>query len=219
MSSRIELADFCFENRGRAIVTIALLGQSFSGSRESSTRASIAVESAHDNKGSGNELDAAVERLAARYRPALIAYFRRRAPVKADAEDLAQEVFVRVLKRGGLDEVENAEAFLFHAAANLVRDQGRRTLVRRQHAAEEFATAVKAEVLSPERVYEGREQLTTLMSALDELTEKTRDMFLLHRLERMKYHEIADLYGVSLSAVEKHIMKALAHVTRRMGKP
>ena len=179
----------------------------------------MTVERAQHNKASDEGLEAAVEQLAARYRPALIAYFRRRAPVKADAEDLAQEVFIRVLKRGGLDGIENAEAFLFQAAANLVRDQGRRTLVRRQHAAEEFATAEKAEVLSPDRVYQGREQLTALTAILEELTEKTRDMFLLHRLERMKYHEIAELYGVSVSAVEKHVMKALAHIARRMGKP
>ncbi|MFZ5616949.1 MAG: RNA polymerase sigma factor, partial [Pseudomonadota bacterium] len=140
-------------------------------------------EIAHSSTESVADLDAVVERLAARYRPALIAYFRRRAPDKADAEDLAQEVFVRVLRRGGLDKVDNPEAFLFQAAANLVRDSGRRTVIRRQHAAEEFATAERAEVLSPERVYQGREQLTTLLAVLEELTEKTRDVFLLHRLD------------------------------------
>ena len=178
----------------------------------------MTVEDAHKSKTSVSELEAVVEELSARYRTALIAYFRRRAPDKADAEDLAQEVFVRIIRRGGLDEVENPEAFLFQAAANLIRDMGRKTVVRRQYLAEEYATGQKAEVIAPDRVYEGREQLNSLLGVLEELTEKTRDVFLLHRLERMKYHEIADLYGSSVSAVEKHVMKALAHIAKRVDR-
>ena len=175
----------------------------------------MTAEDAHQIKAVVSEQSAAVEELSTRYRSALIAYFRRRAPERADAEDLAQEVFVRII---GLSEVDNPEAFLFQMAANLIRDAGRRMVLQRQYLAEESATGQRAEVIAPDRVYEGREQLNSLLGVLEELTEKTRDVFLLHRLERMKYHEIADLFGISVSAVEKHVMKALAHIARRMDR-
>jgi len=53
-------------------------------------------------------------------------------------------------------------------------------------------------------------------AALLQLNERTRDVFVLSRLERMKYAEIAEMYGISVSAVEKHMIKALAHLARRV---
>jgi RNA polymerase sigma-70 factor (ECF subfamily) len=46
------------------------------------------------------------------------------------------------------------------------------------------------------------------------LDERTRDAFILHRLEGWKHAEIARAYGVSVSSVEKYIIKALAHLMR-----
>ena len=161
---------------------------------------------------------ASVEGLSRVYRPALVAYFRRRAYDRSDAEDMAHEVFVRMLARGGMDGVDNPQAFLFQTAANLVRDQGRRRAVREAHLREAQATEPRAEDICPERVLQDRDNLNALMGALDELTEKTRDIFLLRRLERLKVQEIADLYGISVSAVEKHVAKALAHIKTRTGR-
>ena len=73
------------------------------------------------------------------------------------------------------------------------------------------------EELSPERVLEGRQSLASVLRALDELDERTRDAFILHRLEGMRHAEIADLYGVSVSSIEKYIIKALAHLAARAG--
>jgi len=87
------------------------------------------------------------------------------------------------------------------------------------HLAQGQALAVVqgvAEESSPERVLSNQQQLATIVTALGELAERTRDIFVLCRLENMKHAQIAELLGISVSAVEKHLSKALAHLARRM---
>jgi RNA polymerase sigma-70 factor (ECF subfamily) len=65
----------------------------------------------------------------------------------------------------------------------------------------------------------GKETLQDVLAALGELSERTRDIFVLYRIEKMKQHEIASLYGLSLSAVEKHVLRAITHLSKRFGRP
>ena len=155
-------------------------------------------------------------RLVERYRAPLRTYFLRRVFSKAEAEDLTQEVLLRVMGRAGAKEIDNAEAFLFRTAVNLLCDRSRRHKTRVINYTEIVERQKTAEVLSPERVVQSRQSLQLVLAVLDRLGERTRDIFLLHRLEYMKYREIADLYGISQSAVEKHMMKALAHLAKHM---
>ena len=61
----------------------------------------------------------------------------------------------------------------------------------------------------------GQEQLRVVERALHELPERTRVVFTLHRFEEMSYAQIARRLQVSVSAIEKHMIKALAHLARR----
>ena len=54
-----------------------------------------------------------------------------------------------------------------------------------------------------------------VLSVLDELDERSRDAFILHRLEGMKHAQIAEFMGVSVSSVEKYIIKALSLLMKR----
>ena len=154
-----------------------------------------------------------------RFRLPLLAYFGRRVVSTAEAEDLTQDVFERVLRSLGSGPIRTAEALVFRIAVNLLRDRARR--VRRRGVEEalpvdsiaEFADALTVD-LSPERVVLGERTLEEVLSALNELGERTRAMFYLYRLENLKIREIAELYGVSASAVEKQVAKALLHLTR-----
>lgn len=150
-----------------------------------------------------------------RYRPALMAFFMRRAASHSDAEDMTQELFAKlaVAETGAMD---NADAYIFQMAANLLRDRGRREKVRANYRASIHAGSVDLEPLDPARVLLGRESLGEVSDALRELPERTRAIFLLFRLEGMKQSELAALYGVSVSAVQKHIFKAMTHLTRRV---
>jgi RNA polymerase sigma factor (sigma-70 family) len=161
--------------------------------------------------------------LDARFRRPLMSYFLRRLGNRSEAEDLTQQVFVRVLA-GEMAELENPQAYIFTVASNLLKDRGRATLRRGGEAVpppedelvdELLATLV--EERSPERVLLGKEALAGVLKALDELGERTRDIFILFRLENMKQAQIASLFGISQSTVEKHVMRATAHLALRRG--
>jgi RNA polymerase sigma-70 factor (ECF subfamily) len=164
------------------------------------------------------EGEAFLERMSAAYRQPLMRFFRRRTGTDAEAEDLTQEVFVRLLRQPDSASIDNPEAFLFRTALNLLRDRARRNRTRASHAAELAHRLDRFEGLSPERVLEGRQSLQRALQVLGELDERVRDAFVLHRLEGLKYAEIAELFGVSVSSVEKYVIKALAHLARRAGR-
>ena len=75
------------------------------------------------------------------------------------------------------------------------------------------------EVLDPERVLLARERLGEVMTCLDELGPRTKNMFILFRLEGMRQKDIAACYGVSLSTVEKYVTTAIIHLAKRFGCP
>ena len=148
--------------------------------------------------------------LTARYREPLRRYFYRRVLNHAEAEDLTQELFVRIVRKADIGQVENPEAFLFQAAVNLLRDRSRRYKTSNAFLAEITASDEnKFEDLSPERVLDSKQCLQKAMQVLNGLDARTRNVFILHRLEGMKHAEIAELYGISVSSVEKYIMKCL----------
>ena len=152
-----------------------------------------------------------------RFRPALMAFFCRRLHNHAEAEDLTQEVLARLmsLPAGHLGE---ADAYIFQMAANLLRDRKRRERIRGEYrSAVLSADDHDVEPLDPVRVLIAREALGQVAAALREAPERTRTIFILYRLEAMKKRDIAEAYGISISAVDKHLMKAMAHVQRRLG--
>jgi RNA polymerase sigma-70 factor (ECF subfamily) len=130
---------------------------------------------------------------------------------------LAQDVILRALTHMQWTSAEQARSYIFRIAINCWRDRGRRKL---SHGIvvdwnEEEMQGV-AEGNSPERVLLGKEELERIVLALCELSQRTRDIFVLCRLEKMKQAEIARLMGISVSAVGQHLAKALAHVARRV---
>lgn len=163
--------------------------------------------------------------LYGRFRRPLVAYFHKRIGDRAEAEDLTQEVFVRLLGYVSLEAVENADAFVFKVASNLLHDRGRCALRQPQpdglaldpEETDELAKCY-VEDCGPERVLLGREALGAALKALDELDERTRNIFILSRVERMKQRDIAVLYGISASTVEKEVMRAMIHLVSRVGK-
>ena len=159
------------------------------------------------------------------FRGPLIAYFLKRIGDRSEAEDLAQEVFVRVLNQSGAVDPARAKAYVFTAAANLLRDRARRAVTRQAKAhlrlddPASLENSKLIEEINPERVLVGREILKAVLLALDGLSQRTRDVFVLYRIEKMKQHEIASLYGLSHSAVEKHLVKAMTYLTERFERP
>jgi RNA polymerase sigma factor (sigma-70 family) len=162
-----------------------------------------------------------IDGLDARFRRPLMSYFRRRVGDHAEAEDLTQQVFMRLLAAGDFDQVEQVEGYVFTVAANLMKDRGRRAARRGDRAMAlpnlDLITELTHEAVedrSPERVLLGRESLADVLRTLDALGERTRDIYILFRLENMKQREIAALLGIGQSTVEKHVVKATLHLAR-----
>jgi len=163
--------------------------------------------------------------LAARFSAPLLSYFLRRVRDRAQAEDLVQDALLRVIRASELEVIEHPESYVFTVAANLLKDS-RRHAVRHPTvtcpALEESQGGEVEETLvderSPERVLDGETSLAEELRALDELSELTRNVFVLFRLEHMKQKDIAALYGIAQSTVEKHVMRAVLHLARRCGR-
>jgi RNA polymerase sigma factor (sigma-70 family) len=151
--------------------------------------------------------------LCRRFRPALVAYFLRRVRDPAEAEDLAHDVLLR-LAGVPLEQLRSADAYVFQVAANLLKDRARRSKVRADFAAAEAAADEAEEFetrgLDPERIEAARRSLTALVARLRELPERTREIFILYRIENVARRDIAQAYGLSLSTVEKEITRATA---------
>lgn len=163
------------------------------------------------------------QRLAQRFRPVLLRYFNRHLGSPEDAEDLTQDALARLTQQPAhrLAALVNAEAFLMRIAANLLRDRFRRD--RSHHVADHVALegtplGWRGEEVSSERVYEDRARLQAFLHALDGLSPRCRKVFLLQRYDGLTYSAIAKQLGISVSAVEKHMMRALMHLDATLGE-
>jgi RNA polymerase sigma factor (sigma-70 family) len=113
--------------------------------------------------------------------------------------------------------VQSPDAYIFRTAVNLLRDRSRREKVRGLHRSEALAADdAGVDFLDPLRVVSGRESLEDLTAALRDLPQMTRDIFVLYRLENVDKREIAEAFSISLSTLERHLARAMAHITLRV---
>lgn len=162
--------------------------------------------------------------LDARFRPVLMTYFVRRTGNRSDAEDLTQETFLRLINSQSFTTANQANAYVFRVASNLLRDRLRTQARWKIYCAKRVGDVPAHEIarndledLQPERVLIAKESLVQAIACLGELGEQTKNIFILFRLEGMKQKEIAELYGLGLSTVEKRIMLAMSHLVKRLG--
>jgi RNA polymerase sigma-70 factor (ECF subfamily) len=150
------------------------------------------------------------------YVPALRRYFSKRVP-SGEIDDLVQEVCVRMQGHATAQPIEHLDRYLFTVAAHVLTDRARRRAVRHESERETLEIfRFPTEELTPERVLLGREALEVVVAAIADLPTRTRDVFVLHRFEEMSCPSIAEQLGMSVSAVEKHIMKALRVLHARL---
>lgn len=151
----------------------------------------------------------------------LLAYFGRRLARPDDAEDLVQDVLMKLLRRGGGSDVQNARAYVFQVAANQLRDyiKGEGRIRRDPHAAVDAISPANApapliEEVDPERIAIGKNELVAVRAALREVGERTSEVFLLYRVDGLKRSEIAERFGISVSMVEKHLARSVACIVQ-----
>ncbi len=144
----------------------------------------------------------------------LVRYLTKKVRNNEDANDLAQEAFLRMHKFQQSRQLDNARAFLFKTANNLVVDQMRRARVHDKYLSFEMLPEQSDEdndkfAPSAERTVSAEEELDQIYKVVDQMPEKVRRAFLMHRGKDLSYSEIAIEMDVSTSMVEKYIIQAL----------
>lgn len=149
--------------------------------------------------------------------PRLLRYFLLRANAQ-DAADLVQESFARLTAVTRQTQVapENPSAYLTQIATNMLRDRAR-TAYQRAIAAPERPHET-AGFEDPLATLEARDMLRRVDQSLARLKPLTRDIFLAHRRDGLSYREVGELTGLSIKGVEWHMTKAIAHLTRTLGR-
>ncbi|MBV7258670.1 RNA polymerase sigma factor [Erythrobacter crassostreae] len=153
-----------------------------------------------------------------RYDAPLRSYFSKRVNRYEDVDDLVQELYGRVWASKGARDIQNPDGYIFQAAANLLKERYRNRGTRDAAMSELPFFNAGNEVITPERILQGKDELRLLEQALAELPPRTRTVFLLHRFEGFKYREIADRIDVSVSSIEKHIAAAAHHIAARLDR-
>lgn len=153
----------------------------------------------------------------------LVRFFAARLRSMTAAEDLIQDLYVRIANLTPGEPVENPSAYLYRLASNLMLDRlrsERRSTVRdgawlNVRSVEVGGQSV-ADEPSAEQTVSDRERLARLAAAIAELPPKTRRAFQLHKLEGMTQEDTARALGVSRKTVEKQIAVALQRLAGKL---
>ncbi|VVM98052.1 putative RNA polymerase sigma factor FecI [Pseudomonas fluorescens] len=155
----------------------------------------------------------AVQALYCSHHGWLNTWLRARLGNAADAADLAQDTFVRLLQRTERLELKAPRAFLRTIARGLVIDHWRREEIERAYL-ESIVHLPEAETPSAEAlalVLELLELLESIARLLEGLKPKVRQAFLLAQCEGLTHKQIAEQMGLSLRSVERYVADALYH--------
>ena len=138
----------------------------------------------------------------------LLRFLRSRLSNASDAEDLAQEVYMRLLRVKDTSKIENQRAYVLRVASNVAYEWRLLARNRMPHSSEPLETMVdKADPVHEVNI--GR-QIKTLEAALEMLVPKCRAVLLMHRRDRYTYKEIAQRMDISVSMVKKYLVKGLS---------
>ncbi|MDR6240347.1 RNA polymerase sigma factor [Aureibacter tunicatorum] len=129
------------------------------------------------------------------------------------AEDIAQEVFVKAWEKRDELRMETVKSYLYTIANNLSINHAKHGNVV-MNFINKFTHRSNAE--SPEYIMELKEFDQRLQNAISGLPEKSRTVFLMNRIDKQTYSEIAVSLDISVKAVEKRMSKALAMLKEKL---
>jgi RNA polymerase sigma factor (sigma-70 family) len=139
----------------------------------------------------------------------------------SDVDDVIQDAYVRVLEYAASSpKMDNPAAFMHRIARNLAIDKIRwRRRTARVCSASDDSEDIRSQVQNVrssdrqiDEVMEQKEILQTVLTAVSQLPAKCRDAYLLSRVEERTDREIALKVGLSVSMIEKYVLRARRHV-------
>lgn len=130
------------------------------------------------------------------------------------ATDIAQDTFLRIWEKQPSD-LSQITGLLFKIANDEFISH-----YRRQKVMSKFKLNLRPDIAgrTPEEQMVYEELKDRYETALFNLPEKQRTVFLMSRIEQLKYHEIANRLGLSIKAVEKRMNQALVYLRQNLGE-
>ena len=136
------------------------------------------------------------------------------------AEDIVHDVYLKLSRRsGGSAAIDAPSSYVFRAAWNAALDHAHQQRAEWRHREEydpETAAQVPSNDPSMEALVHSTQRLQITVDALNELPAPCREAFVLNKLHGLGHRDIARQLGVSISMVEKHVMRAMAHCEIRL---
>ena len=156
------------------------------------------------------------------YRRALTEYASSITGNHAQAEDLVQEAWLRFDEASNRQFLEDAKGYLYRIVRNLAFDGHRRSVRESRLIVQNgFDTAAETcadDTPSPESVALYKDELRCVIEAMDELPDRTRIAFEMHRFGGATLKEIAAYLGISVSLAQLLVVDAAQHCTQRLAK-
>jgi len=155
--------------------------------------------------------------LVERWERPVFAFLARMAGSREEAQDLAQEVFLRVYESAKRHRPESAfRSWLFRIAGNLARSRLRRRRILRWIRFDPVLHDRPIEAEDAGRAVERDEARRSVREALGKLPERQREAMILRRFEDLSYQEIAEVMGVSLPAVESLLQRGMRALRKNL---
>ena len=146
-----------------------------------------------------------VEVLFREYSDRILAYIRSRINNQEDAENLSQDVWMRILENDGKICMETAKSYIFKIASNLINDY-LRTLYARLGAQEEIQRTHSIEYnRTPEQEYSAKQIEKMEHQRIECLPKQRRIIYIMSRFQEKSVAEIADSLSLSFRTVENHL--------------
>ncbi|HUA82077.1 MAG TPA: RNA polymerase sigma factor [Dyella sp.] len=151
-----------------------------------------------------------IEKLFREHSRALIAFLQCRLHSLSDAQEVAQEAYLRMLTMENREDVQSLRGYLFTIAANLATDLQRKRKIRSDFAVVQSRDEPTDEQ-SPDHHAMAVEQVAGIRHALRELPAKASQAFVMHVIEGRDFGSVAQTMKLSERMVRYHVANALAH--------
>jgi len=154
--------------------------------------------------------EAVFRRVFDRWQKPLQHYLQARGLELEAAADQVQNCFLKLWQNCKDVTEDKSKSYLFTTATRLQIDAYRKSKVRSEYSAS--VQLDKKEIKDGQYVLEEKEFKKHLEQCINSMSAKSREVFLLHRIDKMSYKSIAESLEISIKAVEKRMSKALAHL-------
>ena len=157
--------------------------------------------------------DARVAQWMRRWNSGLTRFLERKVPTP-DAQDLAQEVYLRLLRSEQLDSIAEPQAYLYRMASNVAAEWRLRACRRKPHSAEELDALM--ELASPETLVDEALSTARIDNALRELAPMVRAVMFLKLHDGMTHEEIARHLAITSRMVRRYLTTGYAQLRQRL---